>query len=165
MKFFFKDLKFKEKNCFLSCFGLINYPQGNSNPRFFREKETSSASRRWGQTFFFYYKSFYLLTPRGYIIFDLFCEGTVGGNKNRGKFLFIFLHNLLLFSKKITYLLLTLAPLGLFPLLPELRSGNSVPVSHNYYIATVKPLRGPRPCHNYLRYQVDKAFIFSLWKI
>ena len=26
-----------------------NYPQGNSNPRFFREKETSLASRRWGQ--------------------------------------------------------------------------------------------------------------------
>ena len=26
----------------------INYPQGNSNPRFLREKEMSSASRRWG---------------------------------------------------------------------------------------------------------------------
>ena len=30
---------------------MILYPQGNSNPRFFREREMSWASRRWGPIF------------------------------------------------------------------------------------------------------------------
>lgn len=30
---------------------MILYPQGNSNPRFFREREMSWASRRWGRIF------------------------------------------------------------------------------------------------------------------
>ena len=30
---------------------MILYPQGNSNPRFFREREMSWASRRWGLIF------------------------------------------------------------------------------------------------------------------